>query len=191
MSTHPAHRFIGAARRLLRHRGGGSAVEFAVLSPVLCLVLAGAADFGGLVYTRFQVENAVSAAANLSIVSAEQVNSSAGPTLASQIAVFLGTQDAVNESAVLVNNGPAAAFVAGVVSTSGTPAGANACYCPTTSGGSVVWGAAVACDSACASGGAAGKFVEVTAERTYTPFLSQYGLVQNGKVVISALVQVQ
>ena len=179
-----------ALRRLFRSTQGGAAVEFAVLSPILCLVLAAAADFGGLVYTRFQVENAVSAAANLAIVGEDQVNASGGPALAGQIAAFLGTQAGIETSAVLVNSGPLAVFASNAVAVTGASAAADACYCPSVDGG-VAWGASVSCGSACVGGGAAGKFVEVTAERAYTPLLSQYGLLQDGKIVVSALVQVQ
>lgn len=185
-----ALRHVTAARRLVRSTRGGAAVEFAVLSPILCLVLAAAADFGGLVYARFQVENAVSAAANLAIVGEDQVNASDGASLGSQIAAFLGTQAGIDTSLVLVNSGPSAVFASSAVSVSGTPSAADACYCPSVGEG-VVWGASASCGSACAGGGTAGRFVEVTAERAYTPLLSQYGLMSDGKIVVSALVQVQ
>lgn len=180
-----------AARFAFRDRRGGAAVEFAILSPVLCVLLAAAADFGGVVYVKFRMENALSAGANYALVNAVQVTSKEGSNLAAQLAAFMANSDAVDVNSVLVNNGPSAEYKTGKVTTAGTAANADSCYCPTVAGGAVTWGAAAACGSECAAGGSAGKFVTISATRDYTPFLSNYGIVEAGSISVSAMVQTQ
>ena len=55
---------LGAA--FLGDRSGVAAVEFALISPTIILVLVGLIDLGGMLYTRFQLD------ASLGLISIEQ-----------------------------------------------------------------------------------------------------------------------
>lgn len=177
-----------AWRRFRRDRDGVAAIEFAIIAPILCLVLAAMLDFGLLLFARFGLNENVSASINYAIVNANSVSSTDGATLASNLAAII---PATINTTVVVNNGPQVQRTSQVTSSSGTAANANSCYCPTVSGSTVTWGSAATCGSACTGNGFAGKFVSIRASTTYTPLLSSYGIVQNGTVAVDSLVQVQ
>jgi Flp pilus assembly protein TadG len=174
-----------------RDGAGVAAVEFALVVPVFCLILAGAADFGGALYAEFSLNGAVSAAANFALYNADDVNSTSGAALASNLANIVASAHSSNyaNGTIVVNNGPTATITAGVVTLSGTYTNANVCYCPVKAAVGVTWGASVTCASTCSSGGIAGKFVTIAANRTYTPFFSSYGLIKNGALSASATIE--
>jgi Flp pilus assembly protein TadG len=172
---------------------GLAAIEFAMLLPVYLLILVGAVDMGGMLYTSYQLESAVAAGSEYAALNSANVNGTNGATLASSIA---GIVENANGSAwandtVVVNNGPAVTVTGGSVSSSGTATNANSCYCPAGSPPNWVWGGAATCGSTCAGGSQAGKFVTITGSVTYTPLLSTFGLIKNGTLTQNATVQVQ
>ncbi|BGE87691.1 MULTISPECIES: TadE/TadG family type IV pilus assembly protein [Methylosinus] len=175
-------------RRFARCVAGASALEFALIAPVVVLILTGMIDYGLAVYTRFSMNERLSAAANYAMLSAASVGSSSGATLAATLVAIIPSQFDVT---VVVNNGPAAQRVGGVSTPSGTASNADLCYCPTLSGSTVAWGSATTCASTCSSGVLAGKFVTIACSRSYTPLLMGYGLVSSGVVSDLAVVQVQ
>lgn len=184
--------WFGGVADVLGDRRGVAAVEMALIAPVLLLILAGTVDLGGVIYTRFQLSSAVNAATNYAIVNVANVNSTGGPTLATNLATLVANVNgsAWANSAVTVNAGPTAANTSGTAGSGGTASAADSCYCPTGTTPSITWGTAKSCGTPCASG-YAGMFVLVTATRTYTPFFSKYGIVKNGAISVSSLVQVQ
>ena len=184
---------IHAARRWRRDRSGAAAVEFSLLLPAFCVILVGSADLGAVLYTKFKLNSAVSAAANYAIVKAENVNGTSGQSLANSLAAILSgaNTSATTTGTIVVNNGPSATVMASGTTSSGTAANANSCYCPTLSGGTLSWGGAQTCGATCAGGAIAGKYVSVTAQQTYTPHFSNYGVVQNNSISARAVVQVQ
>lgn len=182
----------GRIAGVLRDRTGAAALEMALIAPVLLLILAATVDLGGVIYARFQLSSAVNAATNYAIVNVASVNSTSGPTLATNLATLTANVNgtAWANSSVTVNSGPTAANTNGTATSGGTATAANSCYCPTGSAPSITWGSAVSCGTPCASG-YAGMFVLVTASHTYTPFFSKYGIVKNGAISVSSMVQVQ
>ena len=174
---------------------GASAVEFAILSPVFFFIFGVTMDFGGVLFVNFNLNNALSSATNYALQSANtaRVNSTGGTALASDIATIIGNARSSGwaNTVVVVNNGPTATGTAGTVTASGTAANANSCYCPSVGAGTVSWGASATCGSTCASGGLAGKFVAVTAKRAYAPMFSSYGIVKQGTLSATAIVQTQ
>jgi Flp pilus assembly protein TadG len=176
------------------HRGTG-AVEFALVTPVFCLLLAGILDLGGALYTKFKLDAAVTAGANFAQVNAANVSSTNGQSLASNIATIVETSQGSSwaDDGVVVNNGPATTVSGGSPSNSGTATNADVCYCPTGTPGSFTWGSSVTCGNACpgTNTGYAGKFVTITATHQYTPIFASYGIVQNDTITASAAVQVQ
>ncbi len=185
-------RLARAARRIGSNKDGVAAVEFAVLAPVFGLVFAGMADLGGVLYTQFRLNAAVSAGANYALINAASVSSTSGATLSSTIAAVVENNAGSNwaNDTVVVNNGPSTTITSGASSAGGTASSADSCYCPTLSS-TIAWGAAVTCGSACAGGGLAGKFVTITASRTYQPLFSNYGIVQAGYITVSTSVETQ
>lgn len=179
--------------RLAADRAGATAVEFAIVVPLLTLLFAGIADFGNVLFQRFRLDSSVSAAANYAIVNAASVSSTGGATLASNAATILESAQGSSyaNATVVVNNGPSTTITGGTASNSGTASQADGCYCPTGSASSITWGSATTCGAACPSGGLAGKFVTVVASRTYNPLFASYGIVQNGTISASTIVQVQ
>lgn len=180
-------------RAFLSHDAGSAAVEFSLLSPVFCLVLVGTVDLGGVLHTKFRLDAAVSAGANYAVVNAANVSSTSGPALASTITSILTSSNTASTTAgtVVVNNGPRSTLAGGTATASGTAANADSCYCPTLSSGAIAWGTAQTCGSTCTGGGLAGKFVTISAQQAYTPSFSNYGIVVNGAVTSSVVVQTQ
>jgi len=181
----------GILPRALKNTRASAAVEFAILAPVFGLILAGAIDFGGVVFTKFRIENAASAGANFALVNAANITAANGANLASQISAVIASSGsaASDTNTVVVNNGPTASYANGSTTPSGTAANAGNCYCPTSTAGTVSWGSAATCGSACAGGGLAGKFITIAANRNYTPFFSDYGIVADGTITVKVMVQ--
>jgi Flp pilus assembly protein TadG len=185
--------FPSIPARLARWRKdsrGVAAVEFALLAPIMGVILAGAIDFGGVVFVRFGVENAVSAGANFAIVNAAKADATNGTTLANNISAIVASSG-YGSNSVVVNNGPTATYSSNTITPSGTASNANSCYCPSIASSTVTWGSAATCGSACAGGGVAGKFVRISATRNYTPFFFNYGIVTGGTITVRVMVQVQ
>jgi Flp pilus assembly protein TadG len=180
-------------RELARDRQGIAAVEFALFTPVLCLLLAGVVDLGGALYTKFKLDSAVTAGANLAQINASSVSSTGGQTLASNIATLVETSQGSGwaDNSVVVNNCPSTTVTGGTSANGGTASNADACYCPTGTPGAFTWGSSQTCGTTCPTSGYAGKFVTITASRQYTPIFSTYGVVQNDTISVSAAVQVQ
>jgi Flp pilus assembly protein TadG len=188
------HRRLTALLR--RWRGdnrASAAVEFAIIAPVLGLILAGAVDLGGVVFVKFRIENAVSAGANYALVNAAKISSANGSGLASTISAVVASSGSASTdtNTVVVNNGPSASYANDATVPAGTAANADSCYCPTLTAGTVVWGSAMTCASACTGGGFAGKFISISATRHYTPFFSSYGIVDDGTITVKVMVQAQ
>jgi Flp pilus assembly protein TadG len=188
VTARPTH-----SRDLLRDRRGVAAIEFALMTPVFCLLLAGVVDLGGALYTKFKLDSAVTAGANFAQINAANVSSTGGPALATNIATIVETSEGAGwaDDSVVVNNGPTASVTGGTAASGGTASNADVCYCPTGTAASFTWGSSTTCGAACPSGGYAGKFVIITATRAYTPIFSSYGVVQNDAITTSSAVQVQ
>jgi len=166
-------------RRLANgHDDGIAAMEFALLTPAFIVLLAGTVDIGGVVSTKFRLDTAVAAASNFVLVNASSVSSSAGATLATNIASVVTTSESTTNGSVVVNNGPTATISSGSASSGGTAANADLCYCPTGSTNSLTWGSAVGCGSTCASGLLAGKFVLITINYTSQPVFTKFNFMQ-------------
>lgn len=70
---------IVLATDLLTDVAGTSVVEFALIAPVIVLLLLGTVDIGTAIYDRFALNAAVSAAEQFAIINASSVSSTAGP----------------------------------------------------------------------------------------------------------------
>lgn len=180
-------------RQPLTDESGTSAVEFALLAPVFCLILVGAIDFGGVLFTKFNLDGSASAAANYAVLNAANVNSSAGPSLAVNLANVVASGHAANwaNATIVVNNGPTATLSNGTITAGGTAANADNSYCPTRSGNTISWGSSMTAGAACAGGGMAGRFVVITATRAYSPIFSSYNIVSNQTITAMTIAETQ
>jgi Flp pilus assembly protein TadG len=180
-------------RRLRSDDRGVAAIEFALIMPVVALVLAATIDFGAMIFTKFRLDDAVSAAANYAMVNATKVNSSNGAALATTLANLVAGEHGTvwANSTVVVNAGPSAGAGPAGASASGSASSADSCYCPTGTATQVVWGSARTCGVSCTGGGYAGKFVVISASRGYAPLFSGFGLVSNRTMTSASIVQVQ
>jgi Flp pilus assembly protein TadG len=185
--------FLRGLATTARGNAGLAAVEFALLSPMLLLIFAGSIDLGGALYVKFRLDGAVSAGANYALVNAANVGSANGATLAGNIATIVESSASASwaNDTVVVNNGPTETVTNGIASPGGTAANADQCYCLTGSPPNWSWGSAATCGSSCGGGGLAGKFVTITATHGFTPLFASYGIVHNGAITGSAVVQTQ
>ena len=180
-------------RRLRDDCSGVSAVEFALVAPILLACTFGVLDFGIAAYAKYNIDNGVTAASNYALLSASSVSSSGGASLATKLASIVANarSSGWGNATVVVNNGPSVSIQSGVSSSSGTASNADSCYCPTRSGTTITWGSAMSCGSSCAGGSFAGKFVVINGSTSYTSVFGRYGLVSNTSMTSMAVLQVQ
>ena len=181
---------LGHPLHLLKDTRGNAAIEFALVVPIFALVFVASVDLGMLVFSRFQLEAAVSASASYAIAHSDQVDGSNGSELAKNLALMIASNHRGDATAVIqINNGPQASYDGTKIKIGGVPAQANACYCPKGNAASVEWGAQVTCNSSCPDGGRAGRYVAVTAKQAYAPFFAILDVVKDGSIAANAMVQ--
>jgi len=181
--------------RFRRSRDGVSAVEFAMVAPVFLIILAGIVDVGAVLFVKYRLNAAISAGSNYALVNGQDISQNNGSTLAVNIARLLAGQGANTgasaQAVVAVNNGTQIMMSGGTATSTTLPGNANSCYCPAVASSTVNWGSSKTCGSACTGGGVAGKYVIITVGRPYSPMFSGYGIVNEGQVAVSAVVQGQ
>ncbi len=190
----PPQRIV-LSTELLAEDSGTSVVEFALIAPVLVLLLLGTVDIGTAIYDKFALNAAVSVAEQYAIINASSVSSTAGPGLAQTLASIASNASSANsaDASAIVNNGPTATMSAGALTTGGTPSAADLCYCPTpASGGGVSsWGSSMTCGSTCSGGGIAGKFVTIVASTQFTSIFGSKSLIPSQTFTTTSVVQVK
>jgi Flp pilus assembly protein TadG len=160
-------------------RAGIAAVEFAILAPILILLLVVAADGAQAIMAEMRLSAAVSAGADYALNNAINATSTNGAGMASTIAAIVGNANGTGWAGgtVVINNGPTATFTGGSSTPSGTAANADSYYCLTGTPGAWVWGTAYAGNSQACITSTAGKFVTIAASHSYTPMLSGFGFI--------------
>lgn len=178
---------------LFRGRSGTAAVEMALISPMLMLLLAGIIDFGRAYQEEIELSSAVAAASQYALLNVANINSGNAASLAATLSgIVANTNGAAWAGAtVTVNDGATNAIAAGVATASGTAANADSCWCPTGGSAAWNWGSAATCGSTCAGGALAGKFVTVSGTRQFTAIFTAYGLIGNITLQQSTIVQAQ
>lgn len=176
---------------LSKDRSGASAIEFAILAPLLIVMMAVSIDLGAMIYTRFKLEAAVSDGAAYAIANADRVNASDASNLATQVTALILNQSTTSglTANVTVNNAGVASYKDNKIALSGTASNADSCYCPTGDASSLTWGNAVTCLSSCPNGDTAGKYVEISVKEAYSPIFYGYGLLGDGHISAQAVVR--
>ncbi len=182
-------------RRLVRRRQGTAAVELALISPMLMILLAGIIDFGRAYREEIELSSSVAAAAQYALDNAASINSTSAAALAATLSGIVANSNGANwaGATVTVNDGPSSVAAGGTTTGGGTAANANSCWCPTGVSGSWIWGSAVTCGSACAGGGGtlAGKFVTIAGTRSFSAIFTIYGTIGDITLNQSTIVQAQ
>jgi Flp pilus assembly protein TadG len=159
-----------------RENAGVAAIEFAIYALVFLTIVAAVVDIGLLLFTRSELDAAVSAGAEYAANSAPLVSD---PTLNTNISDIVNNAYGTGwaTSTINVNNGNDSSH----------------CYCPTGTPGNWTWGTAHACDGSSCPGGSGvyGQFVTITANRTVSPLFPAFGFVGSGTISASALVETQ
>jgi Flp pilus assembly protein TadG len=166
---------VRLTRRIARDERGVAAIEFALLSTVFLIILAGVVDVGRFIYTASALDAAVSAGAQYAENNAALVASNPA-TLGTDVGNVVNNTNgtAWASSTVDVNNGN----------------DSTGCYCPSGTPGNWSWGSAVACQSSCGGGGVAGQFVTITASCNFSSLFPSFGFVP-ATISRSAIVETQ
>jgi Flp pilus assembly pilin Flp len=180
------------ARRLLKDEAGAVLVEFTIMAPLLLLLMAGMADLGGMLYVRFKLNEAVSAAAAYAFVHSSEVNASTADAFATGLANLIDTNlpSAWATSTVNINQVSAASVSGGTASLTSGGGDIDSCYCPTPASHAADFGATVNCGDACANGGQAARFIWLETSHHYDPIFAGYGIVADGNVKVTALIPI-
>jgi Flp pilus assembly protein TadG len=151
---------------------GTAAVEFAIVAPILLMILGGLADFGLYMVGKSQLANALAQGAQYALLQGPSVS---GTSIQS-----------------MVSNGASRAGVTATVAVSVT---GPACYC--TSGEpvalvtpSTALTASYTCTGTCSGTGAAlGAYVIITATYSYQPLMPLYSQLVNATVTETATIR--
>jgi len=170
------------------NQDGNIAIEFALLAPVLLLIVAAVVDIGsaGILSQRLNVK--ANAAADYILLQAAPEDKDAATTLATSLVGLLQTGgNAIAE--VDINNAVAARWADESLTTSTGGGDLTRCYCPSSSQGTVAWGPPVDCDTICTAGETAGQFVNISLGTPYIPLFPAFGFWDNDTVEVSAMIR--
>ncbi len=193
MIDHQIHAILRQVGCLRRARQGVAAVEFIMLAPVLFVMILAVVDLGNVLYAKFRLTDGVAAASTYALTKAADISTSSAHDVAQAAATLAGNSNGPGwaRATVVVNNGPIGTSSGdGASATNTNPSTTNGlCYCPTSR---TDFGSSKICGIACGSGGTAGRYVIVTARRSYSPVFSSYGVVgPDGFITISQMVQTE
>ena len=171
-----------------KNEAGMAAVEFAILAPVILLILVAIIEFGSLIFSRISTNAAIASVTNTILLSENlEITAQYAAELAGQI------KDEAYVGTVTVNLNDA--YIATIDENNTLSSGGNgdeaACYCPLPQGTLIEWGSAEDCGIECTNQMVnpilSGKFATVQA--SFSPpllfgrFLSQDYLGQLSAVV--------
>jgi Flp pilus assembly protein TadG len=187
---HPILRSLLAGKKA---DDGVAAIEFAFLVPVFAILFAGVVDVSQMLYDYYQLDQAVAAGSQYAVLNAANVTSTTGASLATAIATVVEDANgtAWTNDTVVVNDGPTVTVTNGTAASSGTAANADSYYCMTGSQMNWTWGTAYSTQTNCSGGGTAGKYVTITANYGYVPWVAIYHIFSNTTLNQSAAVRVQ
>ena len=181
---------LHAARIMAALRGdqrGSIAVEFALVAPVLMVVLAGVIDIGSAAYVRHSLDTRVTAAAEYALMRDKLTFQGDADKLATELLGLLqgGASETVE---VAVNNTARVKWSESGSTTSTGPGDADAHYC-IGSDGEIAWNLAVDDDKSCTSGEVAGQFVRISATARHVSIFTGYAFSDEGTVGASAVLR--
>lgn len=170
-----------STRSLRRDQGGSIAVEFALVAPVLLLILAGVVDIGSAAYARLSLDTRLTAAAEYALFQPAPADREGAEGLAETLAALL-SGEASETAEVDVNNAAQARWTGTQVTTTSGPGEADMCYCPTPAPEGVTWGTPQECGATCATGESAGQFVQISTTARLVTLFRGYDLMDSETV---------
>lgn len=162
-------------RKLRKDETGSIAVEFALVAPVLLLIVAGVIDIGSATSVKLSLDARVTTTAEYALLQSAPGDREAAEALAGKLAGLLQGDSSVTAT-VDVNNAARAEWTGETVTVATGPGKPENCYCPTFSGTKIEWGHPVGCGLDCASGDSAGQFVQVSATAQHVPIFLGHAL---------------
>jgi Flp pilus assembly protein TadG len=165
-----------------------------LLMPVLAVMMFAAIDVGNVMYTRIRLSTTIAAGTSYVTTRSADVANTNADDLARSTANIVGNANGTDwaRAKVIVNNGPEALKNTGnsALTNSTTPGTTNGlCYCPTSNSN---FGAAATCGTICGTGGVAGRWVRISAQRRVWRLWSTYGLLADGQYMTKiAMVQTE
>lgn len=178
--------------KLWRRQDGVSAIEFALIAPIILLLLSAAIDFGAVVQDKMQVEAASQSAMTYAMGRGQPFEAAKSRSLAQDLERILVSRLGSDlEVTVDVNNGAVRKYADASGKDSGNSALGASCYCPTMSAAGVQWNTALACGKPCANGGGSGKFVYLKISKPHTPLFGGYGLTDEGFLHLQTLGRIE
>lgn len=183
---------MGIFARFRRRQDGVSAVEFALVAPIILLLLAAAVDFGSVVMTRMQIEDAAQSAMTYAMGQGQPLEAANAATLAGNVERILVSRLGSDVNLQIdVNHGAVKTYADATSSKSGNSALAASCYCPTMSSAGMQWNTALACSKPCTGGGGSGKFVYLRISKPFSPLFGSYGLIEDGFLRLQTIGRIQ
>lgn len=177
---------------LWRNDRGVSALEFALVTPIIIVLLAATVDFGLLLKTRSSMESAVSSTMSYALSQAQDLKPAEAIAFVETVARIASRQTGEGVAVeVTLNRSLVARTTGGSVSISGTASAANACYCPERTESGIEWGQPKTCEAPCGGGGYAGRFLQVSANQSYAPLFVDFGLATADAVSVETLAGLQ
>jgi Flp pilus assembly protein TadG len=170
---------------------GVSSVEFALIAPVLIVIMAGIADVGDLLVSRSDISAAVSAGSNFLLVNASRVAEAPEEVARQTAAVAANRLPRGGVVRIIVNGDLTVVNRDGSFSTTGNAASAAQCFCASGSGASMSFGSALECGRTCGSGGYASRYVQIDVSRSYEPKFGGFGFASSGDAIsVNSMVSV-
>ncbi len=179
---------VDRIRDWAREETGSIAVEFALVTPILLLILAATVDIGSAAFVRLAQEGRVTAAADYALLQSAPSDNETATSLARKLAGLLrGTSEQTAE--VEVNNSVRATWNGSTITVANMPGDAVSCYCPTLSGSDVAWGPPLSCGAPCSGGDTAGRFVRISANARHVVIFPGYAFMEADAVVSRSVVR--
>ncbi len=170
-----------------RDEAGSSGVEFALIAPVIILILAGIFEIALVIRARFALVSVVSAASSYTLSVGNSIDDGSADGVAATIAALLGGNG--RSATVNLNGGVTSNLVGGEITVTNSGGEVSACYCASRSEGQIVWGGTVACGASCGDDTTSGRFVEITARVPFSPAMGMFGFFSGEVVQNTAMVR--
>ncbi|MGI3212472.1 TadE/TadG family type IV pilus assembly protein [Roseovarius tibetensis] len=174
----------------MRHDERGSiAVEFALVAPVLLVIIAAVIDIGSAAYGKLSLDARVTAAAEYALGQSAPPDQTAAELAEKLVALLQGGASQTAE--VNVNNAALARWTGSAISVDPLSGDGASCYCPTRDAGEISWGPAVGCATTCTTGESAGQFVRLSADARHVSLFPGYAFIEGETVKASTVLRLQ
>lgn len=182
------NRFQIRMMQLLRLDEHGSiAVEFALVAPILMIVLAGVIDIGSAAYTKISLQSRVTTAGEYALMQSAPQKQDDFDDLAEEVIELL-EWSALETANVIVNNAVSAEWDGSSPTEPSGTGDVEAYYC-IGSAGEIDWASVVDRDTICSSDEPAGQFVQISASARHVSLFPGYAFSDGDTVSARAVLR--